>query len=292
MKKKLPVYRIGDFGDNRKHPGFYANYLQPHVARHTFTHLPHKHDFFLVMLITGGKGWHEVDFIKYKVKAGSVFLMQPGQMHYWKLSEDIKGYVLFHNKVFYEEGYAFHRLRDFPFYKSFQSDPGLFLQAKQRAKPVALFQEIIEEYGGTRPLQLQKVQALLQLLYIELSRACSPAGKTGKKPYLDQLQAFESLIEINFRQMKYAGEYAKMLHISEKHLNRIVKDSIGKTSTQLIADRIILEAKRLLIQGKLNVTEVGYELGYSDRSYFVRFFKKQSGETPLSFVRRYANNIS
>jgi hypothetical protein len=66
-----------------------------------------------------------------------------------------------------------------------------------------------------------------------------------------------------------------------------VKESLNKTSSDLIAERLILEAKRMLIQLKFNVTQIGYELGYHDKSCFVRFFKKQTGETPMNFLNNY-----
>ncbi len=81
--------------------------------------------------------------------------------------------------------------------------------------------------------------------------------------------------------------YAFKLNITKKHLNRVAKSCIGKTSTQLISERIILEAKRMLIYSKLNVTQIGEELGYFDNSYFVRFFKKNVGITPFAFLVKY-----
>jgi AraC-like DNA-binding protein len=290
MAKKLPVYDIRDFENTQKNHDFYANGLKPHVASHAFTKLPHKHDFFLVMMVTKGSGWHEIDFIRHKVKPGSIFLMQPGQMHYWELSKDIEGYIFFHSKTFYDEGYTLTGVQDFPFYKSFQSDPVLFLGEKKMNSLTYFFNEIISEYRGSGSQRLQKIHALINIIYVELSRTYTGKEAIGKRTYLDKLHEFETLIEQNFKDLKNAGKYARLLNISEKHLNRIVKETVGKTSTQLIADRIVLETKRMLIQGKLTVTEIGYELGFNDKSYFVRFFKKQTGDTPLSFLGKYKRN--
>jgi AraC-like DNA-binding protein len=90
-----------------------------------------------------------------------------------------------------------------------------------------------------------------------------------------------------FKSKKYPHEYALLMNLSEKHLNRISKECLNKTTTDLIAERIILEAKRLLIHSKHTVTEVASELGYDDNSYFSRFFKKNSGETPVEFLNKY-----
>ena len=103
MSKSLPIYSINSFKKELTRKEFYANNFSDHVKEHRFTNLPHKHDFFLVVLVTKGSGWHEVDFVRYAVKQGSVFTLQPGQMHFWNLSADVDGFVFFHTKSFYEE---------------------------------------------------------------------------------------------------------------------------------------------------------------------------------------------
>jgi AraC-like DNA-binding protein/quercetin dioxygenase-like cupin family protein len=288
--KDLPVYDIEDFESRRKEPEFYANLLSVHVARHKFTNLPHKHDFYFIMLVSRGDGWHELDFTRYKIKPGSVFFMQPGQMHYWKLSADIEGYVLFHSQAFYDEGYTFTGVRHFPFYRSGQTTPLISVNSLSMEKLEVWFREIINEKEKAGAFQVEKIHALINLIYIELARNYEKKVPSGKASYLSRLHEFEALIEKNFREIKAAGDYAAMVNISPKHLNRIVKETLGKTSTDVIADRTMLEAKRLLIPGKLTVTEIGYELGFSDKSYFVRFFKKHAGETPMAFLKRVQKN--
>src|SRR5437868_5067061 len=103
MKKRLPVYSIQNFEQGAEE-NFYANDLGKHIKEHHFTNLPHKHDFYLVLLFTAGSGTHEIDFQNYQVKPGSLFIMQPGQMHLWRLSDDCQGYVFFHSRAFYESG--------------------------------------------------------------------------------------------------------------------------------------------------------------------------------------------
>ena len=74
--------------------------------------------------------------------------------------------------------------------------------------------------------------------------------------------------------------------MSEKHLNRISKACLNKTTTDLITDRIILEAKRELTHSNLTVREIADKLGYFDNSYFARLFKKKSGQTPIEFIKK------
>jgi AraC-like DNA-binding protein len=286
MGKKLPVYEIIDFRGKRS-AAFYANYLEEHVKAHSFTNLPHKHDFFLVMLVTAGSGWHEIDFVKYKVKSGTAFFMQPGQMHYWKLSGDIKGFVFFHSRAFYEERFFDSRLRDLPFFASYESNPTLTAAPAKLKKAEQLMKEIIHEFHDGGAFSSLKLHALVNLAYIEFARQGHNTKAKGTQGYLVHFDQFRQLIDRHFIELKSAGDYALKMNMTEKHLNRIVRECVGKTSTQLIADRIILEAKRLLMMRDMNVTQVGYELGYDDPSYFVRFFKKQTGLTPRAFLQKY-----
>lgn len=287
MEEQLPVYGIHQFQHFNKRDDFYANHLKRHVEDHHFTNLPHKHDFYLVILFTKGKGIHEIDFETYHVKPGALFIMKPGQMHFWKLSSDVEGYVFFHTKHFYDEGFASYGLQNFTFFNSFQVSPITVLKDKLYRKFKEVMAEIFEEYTSDRPLKLQKLHVLISLLYIELSRSYLPLENVTHKTYVLQLGKFEQNIEAHYKTLKSAGDYAQLLSITEKHLNRITKTCLNKTSTQLIAERIILEAKRMLIHSSLNVTEVAETLGYNDKSYFIRFFKKQTGETPLAFLNRY-----
>jgi AraC-like DNA-binding protein len=287
MSNKLPVYSIASFQNQLDTNEFYANNFSNHVQNHHFTNLPHKHDFYLVVLITEGSGWHEVDFVRYTIEKGSVFMLQPGQMHYWELSSDIDGFVFFHTKTFFDEVYTTFKINNFPFFNSFYSNAEFSVSNDKLDRLAVLMKELISETQLPAYFSKQKIHALLNLVYIEFSRGFIQENSTIQSAYLNKLLSFENSIELNYKIEKSVQFYANKLNISSKHLNRIVKESLNKTSSDLIAERVILEAKRLLIQLKFNVTQIGYELGYQDKSYFVRFFKKQTGETPMNFLNNY-----
>lgn len=287
MANTFPVYGIQKFKASHSPGDFYANFLKPHVDEHHFTNLPHKHDFYLVVLFTAGKGTHEVDFESYKVGKGSLFIMKPGQMHYWELSDDIDGYVFFHSRDFYDKGFLVSGIKDFNFYNSFQTSPFIKLKNKPLETVSDLMQEVVKEYKNNDMLKWQKVHALISLVYIEISRQYAPLEIAKNETYLLKVKKFEDLLEEHFKRLKFPKDYADKLHITEKHLNRIVKDCLNKTSTEIIGERILLEAKRMLMHSTNSVTQIADELGYKDVSYFVRFFKKNTGETPLSFLNKH-----
>ncbi len=283
---KQPVYQLARFQENTQHENVYVNRLPAHLKSHEFIKQAHKHDFFLVVLITRGSGTHEIDFKKYKVAPSTLFLMQPGQMHYWQLSADIDGYVFFHDRLFYEELSDSFKLSEFTFFRSAQSEPYLKLSQPVQKKLAGWMQEMYGEYKGERPYRLQKIRAFLQLFYLEVAAAYKSGTRPGKSRYLSALQEFEKAVEQHFRETRSPAYYAGLLKISEKHLNRVCRESVNKTSTEVISERVMLEARRLLQADSASISDVAFLLGFEDPSYFSRFFRKHAGITPLAFVKK------
>ena len=291
MKKLLPVYNIKHFNEKTLNVDFYANYFIPHIKHHHIVTEPHKHDFYLIVMFTKGSGKHEIDFNCYDIKPGTVFLMKPGQMHHWVLSKDIDGYVFFHTGDFYDKGYTLSSVLDYPFFNSIHNPPQILLNKKIFGELEKRFKEIVNEYQTNELYKIEKIHSLISLIYIELSRHYLPATKIENKTYLLKLRKLEQFVDLNFKTKKYPREYADLMHISEKHLNRICKECLNKTTSEIIAERIIIEAKRLLIHKRHNVSEIADLLGFNDNSYFTRFFKNNCGETPILFLKHQHEGV-
>jgi len=88
---------------------------------------------------------------------------------------------------------------------------------------------------------------------------------------------------VNYATLRLPKQYAELLYITPNHLNAICNDLLGYSAGKLIRDRVILEAKRLLINMDLMVAEIAEQLNFADQSYFIKFFKKQEGITPEKF---------
>lgn len=287
MKTKLPIYKIQHFEHTGHEPDFYANDFGSHITHHHFATTPHKHDFYLTVLFTKGNGTHEIDFTSYEIKPGSVFMMSPGQMHNWKFSKGTDGYVFFHTKDFYNSAFTKASINNYPFFQSLQHPPIINLEKTHTKKLKPLFKELVQEHEHLAHLKFEKIHALINLIYVELSRHYFPSIQVSNESYLVKIRTLESFIDYYYKTKKYPKEYASLMNLSEKHLNRMSKECLNKTTTELIAGRIVLEAKRLLIHSKQTVSEIANELGYEDNSYFSRFFKKHSGQTPVQFLNTH-----
>jgi AraC-like DNA-binding protein len=92
-----------------------------------------------------------------------------------------------------------------------------------------------------------------------------------------------ALVEKHYTTVHAPGEYAEMLCVSQNHLNSTVRKMLDKTIGDLVHERIILEAQRLLFNTELSVKEIAFGLNYDDPSYFTRFFRKHTGLSPQEF---------
>ncbi len=288
---QLSILAIDQFRLEEQSDEFYANSFSRHLQMHADKiSSPHKHDFYLVVLITNGNGWHEIDFQRYDVQAGSVFLMAPGATHNWKLSDDVSGYIFFHSRSFIDLKFTGRKVDNLPFYFSVQNTPLVQLSIDDIPKFSYIFEEILAEYNGMELMKWQKIANLIDLLYINLSRIYlgeSWMKKEKGSGYALKMRYLEQLVDKQFIQEKSPAGYAEQLHMSAKHLNRIVKSLVNKTVTDIITERVVLEAKRMLIHTDMPVSQLADSLGYEDYSYFSRIFKKRCGKTPKAFREEY-----
>jgi AraC family transcriptional activator of pobA len=288
---KVPVYGIASFQEKQEENFFYSSDLRTHLASHKFINDPHKHSTYIAVLFTKGKGEHQIDYTTYPVKPGSIFLLSPGQVHCWKLSKDAGGYVFFHTKEFYDSIFVNRQLNDFPFFFLDSNEPVIYCTRKELDTIAPLFAEINEENKAQLPFVRSKLGTLVDLLYINLSRYYlnnQDIHPVNSSAYL-KVRKLQRLIDEHFTAKKLPKDYADMMHMTTRHLGRLSQELLNKTTSDLIAERIIIEAKRLLTHSDQTIASVAEQLGFEDYSYFIRFFKKQVGQSPKQFQQAEVN---
>lgn len=287
----ISILDITQFELNKDQKEFFINELPAHIfSNQSKITKPHKHNSYLTILFTKGSGRHEIDFNLYEIKPGSLFFLSPGQTHHWELSEDIDGYVFSHTSNFYDLHYSHSHIHQYPFFYSIQNSPVLYLEENNLIEIETHFYKLFQEYLNYKAFQHQLILSYIDIIYVESSRLYLEKNEykiVKANSYSAKFQQFESLIEKNYIQEKSPSRYAEWMHISSKHLNRITKEVIGKTASEVITDRIILEAKRRVLHTKNNFSEVAFSLGYDDYAYFSKLFKKASGLTPTAFLKIY-----
>jgi AraC family transcriptional activator of pobA len=281
--KKYPVYSVENFSCNDLHREFYVNTFKEHLKSHSFIEEPHRHDSYLMVFFTNGSGMHEIDFDRFEIKKGSLFVLQPGQMHHWSLSDDIEGFVIIFSQELYNLYFGQKKINDYNFYYSIYNTPEIVFGEKETPKILPYFNLLIEENKEQNPFQLDKMLNLLDCIHIEIARKYGETYSHQTHSYNIKINTFERLLEQHFKEEKLPSFYADKLNITLKHLNRICNEILKKTATDVIMDRVILEIKRMLTDKQLAVNEVASAVGYDDYSYFSRVFKKQTGVSPTAF---------
>lgn len=287
--KKYPIYSIEQFNCNSVTSDLYINTFKNHLINHSFVEKPHRHNFYLLVFFTNGSGIHEVDFDRFDIRPGSVFVLQPGQMHHWILSEDIEGFIVFYTAEMYNLYFGNKTIEDYPFYFSVKNSPEIVLDTAEINAVLPYFENLIAEMQTNKVLKRDKIMNLLDIIHIELARKYNEIYIHEAHSYNVKIKNLEQLLETKFKEEKSAAFYASALNVSLKHLNRICNEILKKTTTEVIVDRVMLEAKRMLLDKNWTVNEIAIELGYEDYSYFTRLFKKHTAMTPTNF-RLLKNN--
>jgi len=130
------------------------------------------------------------------------------------------------------------------------------------------------------------MRSQLALLVVEISRLISEDRSKGTEHtvYIDEkIEQLRQLIEENFHETRHLTDYANWLNMTPDRLNEHCKRVTGKTAGSMVRQRLLIEAKRQLVYSDLSVSEIAYDLNFSDPSYFSRFFRKSTGVTPQQF---------
>jgi AraC-like DNA-binding protein len=288
MTDSIPVYTIQTFARHEPDTLFYMTPLEKLVSEFNGIDQPHSHTFYLLMWISQGSGNHTIDFKTYTVRPHQLYFLTPGQVHSWQLATDTKGFNLFFDANFFRARLG-NRLQQYPFYHSHQHQPLLEIGVQHR-RFTDLFAYAYQEYTGD---QINRADVLLSFVHILLESANRLYDRQlveNASHYYDRIHQFEELLEKQFITERTIGAYAAQMNLTPNYLNHICQKVLGKTASQLLYERLAIEAKRLLVHTTQSIKEVGFQLGFDDPSYFVRFFRKNTGTTPAEFRQQLASD--
>lgn len=280
------VFQIDDFKAHSFAGNLYINTFKKHLEQHSFIESLHRHDFYVLVFFTNGSGIHKIDFDAFEIKRGSLFLMQPGQIHSWELSKDIEGYIVFYSQEIYNLHFGAKKIENYLFFQSSTNNPEIVLNPIEIEKIIPFFDIMMVEDKRNKLYKKDKILNLLDCIHIEILTIYNHSNEHEVHVYNYKLKEFEILLEKNYKLEKSPSFYADAMSITLKHLNRISKTVLNKTVTELIARRIILESKRILVEKKKTIAQIADELGYDDYSYFSKLFKKHAGITPKDFLKQ------
>ncbi|MBA0053214.1 AraC family transcriptional regulator [Streptomyces sp. AJS327] len=265
---------------------------------------PHRHTFYEIVHVTGGRGRHVVDLRGWPLAPPQLCVIAPGQVHFWNEVRDLTGWVLVFDDAF---------LLAHPGDRELLHALGGRLTPRLTGRSAVDIAEVVtrirREYAERRPEMVSVLQAYLHVLLVLASRLPAPAeavDAAGPVPGplpgaglatpadagrgdADLAHRFtSSLGRPGAAAERSVGAWAAELGVSTGRLHEAVKAATGRTPGQLIRHAQVLEAKRLLSSTELTVARVGREVGFEDAAYFCRFFRREVGVSPGEFRRASA----
>jgi AraC family transcriptional activator of pobA len=286
MKDVFPFYTIGNFINEPANPTEFEilrfnEMEEPHVDDF------HKHTFYEILWSEKGTSKQTIDYKEYNVRPNSLFFISPNQVHHFEEWKPLTGgTILFTEDFFLLNQSGKDKLFELSFIDNFYADPCIQLSKKD-------FEEVNHTIGLIYQEQNRKnknltiIQSLLHILLTQVQRCVeSQSKKTISKKYLILYKQFNNLLETHFAGNKTASFFADQLNITAHHLNLVAKNISGKTATEIIRARSILEAKRLLTFSDYTISEIAFRLNYTDSSYFAKVFKRETHQSPADFKNK------
>ncbi|HEX9894768.1 MAG TPA: helix-turn-helix transcriptional regulator [Gemmatimonadales bacterium] len=247
---------------------------------------PHALTFYDILFVTSGRGWFWLDTYRHPVTPAQVFFTTPGQVRRWEV-EDLDGLCLFFPAAFLEEFFNdslfLHRL---PYFHVPEARGALSLGQPAANALRRHLLAMRRELRVLRPDSVHLLRARLYEILITLSRQYSSqrGGASQLVPHGMALR-FRELVERDASRHHGVAWYARELGVTPGHLNVLTRRHLGRGAKEVIAERLALQARRMLLYSEKSAAQVGFGLGFQDPSYFTRFFRRETGRSPSAFRR-------
>lgn len=226
-----------------------------------------------------------------------MFFIRPGQVHQ-VLDNPIKeGVIMMFNASHLPEDLrGIHQQVGLSVFDEFNVCPYVDITAEQATVFDHVIALMFSELKPGQPSDFNLLSSYLQIFLLNVNRerlrARQQSGGRSPDNHTSRILKLGKLFAGNFKQQHGNDFYADALALTPKRLNEIVKSAIGKTFTAMLHERLMVEAKRMLLFTEQPVKEISFDLGFQDPAYFSRFFKKNEGLSPVDFREKGSNSTS
>jgi len=250
----------------------------------------HLHAQFLqIHFIHGGKSHFYIDEAVYNCEGASVFLTPPAIPHSFMTQPGITGYVLtvHQSMIGYLLSDSQNKQLDSEYIRPICIEKRLLSeqQLKLWHRLEHSFEALQDEWQGEHSDKNFALESIVRLLLLQMMRLApeNTETQTVASEELRLFRRFSEQLEQEFRNRWPLSKYCSTIGVSESRLNHICQRVANCPPKKLIHERVLQESKRLLRYSNLSINDIGFELGFTDPSYFSRFFRKQTGQTPKDF---------
>ena len=260
--------------------------IMPYVDPIALAEPPHRHSFHELLWIRRGKGHHRIDDQQLTINPETFYLIGKGRIHYFDEGIDLDGFLIRFTDDFLRGGVD-DEAWDYrtTLFSHFAVHHELAIAEDELSTFETLLEQLWHEAQREGFGRDDLLRHLLSALLIRLERSRRRlADQVPDSSASSQLfRAFIEQLETSFRSEHHVTFYAKHLGVTSRQLTGLSRKVTGMTAKQLIRERLMLEARRMLYHTNASVKEIAYALGFRDPSYFAKVFKNEAGVAPRSF---------
>lgn len=247
---------------------------------------PHRCNYFTILWIGEGRGRYHAGLSDYRFEGPAVLFSNPYQTFFVESESAIQGTALqFHANFFCIETYHEAVGCNGVLFNDIYGEPVVAPDGNLAAELGSLLAQMKREFQSGGLAHAEMLVAFLKVFLIKATRAKLDGEMPSDAPPAipPVVERLAELIEQNFQTKHSPADYAAALHITPKALGKLVKVHFGRTTTDLIRDRLLKHAKWQLLHTRLSVKEIAWEVGFPDELYFSRLFKRATGFAPTAF---------
>lgn len=281
----IPNYILYGDEDDEIFPDYlHVESISSRSIHHSWNFRPHQHhNLHQFFYISKGGGTVLIDKIDYELNDNQVISIPPLTIHGFRFSPNTEGWVLTLpqqslQNIIKEVAFLIKPISQTLIHNC--------INEQVQNEFLYIFKSISEIHSGAQPIRDFKLQCYTNLLISKVADVF-PFSQELNQNIPDQkqnfVQEFQNKINENYKQRLSVTQYAKALDITATHLNRVCKSVLNISPSNLIDERSILEAKRLLSYTAMNISEISYELGFCDSAHFSKFFLNKTQQKPSNF---------
>ncbi|MFG0411196.1 helix-turn-helix domain-containing protein [Pseudomonas sp. FYR_11] len=280
----VPLFKL--YGENQAWPGTDLLHCESIPARSRLHHWeikPHQHaELFQLLYVQRGQAQVEIEGTRFAISEAAIQVVPPLTVHGFRFSADIQGHVLTFGAALVAN---LEQRLGAPL--AVLSKPVSYPLGRDRAHLRSLIETLQQEYQGNAASRAAMLEALVTALMVWISRRqqLGQAPRTRDERDHQLLGQYLRLVEAHYREHLSIEAFAARLNVQSLQLNQLCRALSGQTALQVVHQRLLLEARRSLVYTRMSIGQLSDSLGFSDPTYFARWFKRLSGQTPNAYRR-------
>ncbi len=266
---------------------FWMDRLDGIPGKYPLLEHPHRQTFYTLLCMENTAGNVVIDGVGIRVDRPKIICVKPGSIFSMDVNSGASGTIICFTEDFFSLRYNNNALFHFSFMNQ-EHNNDVSLEESKCAEWKLLCGYMLQEFISRQKNVDSILRSFLNILLCNLDRQFNPAPLNERKHNKEEkIRQFQSLLDEHFVKHKTPSFYAEQLNITTNYMNKICRKYKGVSSGELIRKRVTIEAQRLLHYSARSVAEISIELEFESVSYFVTFFKKNTGVTPESFRKHH-----